>query len=321
MAETVLFVDDEENILHSLARLFADSDLRILRAGSGREALSLLRNENVAVLVTDNMMPGMRGVDLLSAAKELSPVTARVLMTAHADLPTAIDAINRGEVFRFVMKPWEDEELLRTVQEGLVRHRLVESVRTGDEATLLSLAQTIELKDPYTRGHCERVAGYAGMIASSLRLPESARREIKHGSWLHDCGKIGVPEAILNRCGPLEEKDFEVVKKHPGWGAEVARQARLSDVVVNIILYHHERYDGNGYPGGIARGDIPLEARIVAVADAFDAITTDRPYQTASSLEEAMGILGHGKGNRFDPAVVDAFLSLRQEICIGSSSS
>jgi putative two-component system response regulator len=312
--DAVLFVDDEENVLSALERLFMDSGLRILRAGSGEEALELVRRGPVAVVVSDNLMPGMRGVELLSKVRDLSPDTARVLLTGYADLPTAIDAINRGEVFRFHVKPWVDEEVVNTVEEGVRRYQLVRSLRQADEGTLRSIAQTIELKDPYTRGHCDRVAAYALRIAEALGLPETKLRSIRHGSWLHDCGKIGVPESILNLPGKLSEKEFEIVRKHPGWGAEVGRQARLPEDVIEIILYHHERYDGRGYPTGTRGDDIPLVARIVAVADVFDAMSTDRPYAKGYDREEAVRVMGVLRGAALDPALVDLFLaSLAEE--------
>jgi putative nucleotidyltransferase with HDIG domain len=307
--DAVLLVDDEANILNALARLFLDRDVRVLRAETGEEALGIVRREPVAVVVSDNLMPGMRGVELLSRVRDLSPDTVRVLLTGYADLSTAIEAINRGEVFRFHVKPWVDEEIVRTVEEGVRRYQLVRSLRDGDEATLRSIAQTIELKDPYTRGHCDRVAAFALKIAEALRLPEGTRRAIKHGSWLHDCGKIGVPEAILNFPGKLSAADFEVVKKHPGWGAEVGRQANLPGEVINIILYHHERFDGRGYPTGSKGTEIPLEARIVAVADIFDAMSTDRPYAKGYEQAEAIRVMGVLRGAALDPKLVDIFLA------------
>lgn len=309
MNDAILLVDDEENILNALERLFLDSDLRILRAGNGEKALEILRAEPVAVVVSDNLMPGMRGVELLSRVREFSPDTVRVLLTGYADLPTAIEAINRGEVFRFHVKPWVDEEIVRTVEEGVQRYKVVRSLRNADEATLRSIAQTIELKDPYTRGHCDRVASFALKIAGELHVSEAMERSIQHGSWLHDCGKIGVPEAILNLPGKLTEEQFEVVRKHPGWGAEVGRQANLPEEVINIILYHHERFDGRGYPTGAKGKEIPLEARIVAVADVFDAMSTDRPYATGYDRVEAMRVMGVLRGAALDPELVDIFLA------------
>ncbi|MEW6489456.1 MAG: response regulator, partial [Thermodesulfobacteriota bacterium] len=188
----MLFVDDESNILHSLRRLFRHEPLRVLQASSGEEALGLLRDHDVAVLVSDNRMPGMGGIELLARAGGASPDTVKILLTGYADLETALAAINRGEVFRFVTKPWEDGELKRAVAEAVERHRLARALRDADEGKLLSLAQAIELKDAYTRGHCDRVALYALRIVEGLALGDDLKCQIRYGSWLHDCGKIGV---------------------------------------------------------------------------------------------------------------------------------
>ena len=244
MSETVLFVDDEENILRSIERLFMDKDLTLRSVTNAKSALSVLQQEDVAVIVSDNMMPGMSGLDLLYQVRDISPSTVKVLMTAYADLGTAVEAINKSEIFRFVLKPWDNNELEWVVEESLARYRIIQALSRGTESTLLSLAQTIELKDPYTRGHCERVGEYAVAMARRLGFAESACHEIRHGCWLHDCGKIGVPREILNFRGPLDASQYATVKNHPAWGAEVARQGRLSKRVINIILHHHERFDG-----------------------------------------------------------------------------
>ena len=309
MDNAVLLVADEANVLDALARLFLDRDVRVLRAGNGEEALGIVRREPVAVVVSDNLLPGMHGIELLSRVRDFSPDTVRVLLTGSADLPAATEAIHRGEVFRFHEKPWVDEEIVLTVEEGVQRYQVVRSLRHGDEAALRSIAQTIELKDPYTRGHCDRMAALALRIAVAMRLPERTQRAIKLGSWLHDCGKIGVPEAILNFPGKLPAAEFEVIKKHPGWGADIGRQANLPEEVVNIILYHHERFDGRGYPSGAKGTEIPLEARIVAVADVFDAISTDRPYARGYEQAEAMRVIGVLRGAALDPQLVDIFLA------------
>jgi len=305
----VLFVGDDADALNALARLFLNRDVRVLRAGDGKEALGIVQREPVAVVVSDNLMPGMRGVELLSRVRDLSPDTVRVLLTETAGLPAAIEEITREEVFRIHGKPWVDEEIVRTVEEGLWRYRVVRSLRHGDEDALRSIAQMIELRDPYTRGHCDRMAAFALKIADGLSLPEEMRRAIRLGSWLHDCGKIGVPEAILNSPGRLSAADFEVVKKHPEWGAEVGRQANLPEEVINILLYHHERFDGRGYPTGAKGTEIPLEARIVAVADIYDAMSSDRPYAKGYEPEEVMRVMGVLRGADLDPDLVDIFLA------------
>ena len=311
--ERVLFVDDEDAILSAVERLFSDVGIPILRAGNAAEALGLFAREEIAVVVSDHMMPGMRGVDFLAHLKGVSPDTVKILMTAHADLTTAMDAINNGEVYRFIAKPWDNEKLIESVSLALNRYRMQKGVRQGDESMLRSLAQTIELKDPYTGGHCDRVAGYALSLGQALGLEEPVLREIKHGSWLHDCGKIGVPDAILNYAGPVSGADFEKIKNHPLWGAQVARQANLSDTAVNIILHHHEHFDGNGYPYGLAAGEIPIEARIVAVADVYDALASERPYRKAYPRQKAAEILKGMAESVLDPELVELFLSLHGE--------
>jgi putative two-component system response regulator len=310
MDEHILFVDDEDFILDIAASVFAEEGIEILTARSGEEALEKVRNHEIAVLVSDNHMPGMMGLDLLSKVKSLSPDTVKILMTGFADLETAIDAINRVEVFRFIVKPWENTQLVDLVKDALKRYRLIKSIIRGDEATMLSLVHALELKDPYTRGHSERVAQYALMMAQYLNLTTEIRFAIRHGSWLHDCGKIGVSENILNNEGPLDDAEIHIVRNHPMWGAEVARQARLSEVIVNIILSHHERYDGKGYPSGLKGDAIPIEARIVAVADIYDALTTKRPYRGAYTMDKAIEMLISMKGNVLDPELVDVFSRL-----------
>jgi putative nucleotidyltransferase with HDIG domain len=313
MNETILFVDDEENILNSVVRTFVDSDLTILTAPSAAQALELLKSKKIAVLVTDNMMPVMGGMELLELARDVSPDTVKIMMTAYTDLPTVIEAINRVEVFRFIVKPWDNQQLITTVNEGVNRYRLLDSLKHENEAVLYALAETIELKDPYTKGHCERVAHYALLIAAALKLPENVKDDLRFGSWLHDCGKIGVPEQILNAPRSLKTDEIATIRFHPEWGAEVARKARMSPVVINIIRNHHERFNGGGYPDNLAGERIPLEARIVAIADTYDALTSTRPYNEPRSRETAIEILSELKGKELDPRLTEIFLDILEK--------
>jgi putative nucleotidyltransferase with HDIG domain len=310
MAEEILFVDDEEYILDIASQIFAERGISILTAKNAVEALDILRNHEIAVLISDNHMPGMRGIDLLSRVKAISPDTVKILMTGFADLETALEAINKVEVFRFIVKPWENTQLVDLVEDAFERYRLIKSIIKGDENTMLSLVHALELKDSYTRGHSERVASYALSIAQYLGLAEEVLTAIRYASWLHDCGKIGVSENILNSEGPLDEAELHIIRNHPMWGADVARKARLSDIIVNTILSHHERYDGKGYPSGLQDGEIPFEARIISVADIYDALTTERPYRKAYTPERALEMLISMKGNVLDPQIVDCFSSV-----------
>jgi response regulator RpfG family c-di-GMP phosphodiesterase len=255
-------------------------------------------------------MPGMNGLELLARVKEVSPHTVKIMMTGNADLPTTLSAINNGEVFRFVVKPWKDAEMVKAVKDGIRRFRILQSLKREDEFVLHSLAQTIELKDPSTKGHCDRVATLALQLAVLLGLNETVQEQIKYGSWLHDCGKIGIPEAILNANRRLTQEEFALVKNHSLWGCTVVRKANLSETVQNIVLYHHERYDGHGYPSGLKGRNIPLEARVVAVADVYDALSVDRPYRKKLSPEQILATITNMRGTQLDPEIVDALFAV-----------
>jgi len=310
MAAEILFVDDSRLALQMSKDLFLSKGITILTAGDAAEAIELFKLHEIAVVVSDNHMPGMSGLDFLTELRTISPDTVKVLISAFVDLPTALAAINNSEVFRYLLKPWKDEEILNVVKEGLRRYRLVHSIRREDESVLRSLAQTIELKDPSTKGHCDRVAVFALMIAEAMGIPKETQRQIKYGSWLHDCGKIGVSEFILNSTTRLTDLEFETMKMHTYWGADVAEKAHLSDVARNIIHQHHERYDGTGYPSGLSGEAIPIETRIVSVADIYDALTMDRPYRKGYPCAEARDMIRALSGSSLDPKVVTVFLAV-----------
>lgn len=306
---TLLVVDDEPAILTAVRRLFHDEQIIVTTAESGAEALAILQDQEVAVILTDNCMPRMTGLELLAEVKKISPNTMRLMMTGNADLQVAIKAINEGEVYRFIVKPWQNQELIAMVMAALNRYQLAEALQSSDERTLRSLAQTIELKDVYTRGHCDRVAQYALLLADALGLSHGRQKLIRHGCWLHDCGKIGIPGSILNKEGRLTEAEFDLVKKHPLWGLKVAEEADLDPVILEIIACHHERLDGRGYPHGLGGEEIGLEARITAIADVYDALTTDRAYRRRFSHAKAVEIMTAERGNSFAADLLDLFIA------------
>ena len=309
----VLFVDDERGVLHSLKRLFAGIVPRIGLAGGVAEAIDFMKETEVSVIVSDYMMPGMNGIEFLQLAKMAHPEAVRILLTAHGDMSVAMDAINKGEVYKFVTKPWDDAEIKSVVLEATGRYSLVRSLKNAEEKTLYSLAKLIELRDPSTAGHCDRVADYALCLAEAMNLSDAEKKWLKYGGWLHDCGKIGVPDGVLNKNGPLAPREFDVMKQHSARGAEVARLAGLPGAVVNIILNHHERWDGTGYPRGLKGEQIPLDARIVSVADVYDALTSDRPYRPRFPVPEAIQILKMMSGACLDPGLTGIFLRAREQ--------
>lgn len=312
----ILFVDDEQKDFAEMDRICAEKKIALRKASGAEEALKLLSAEHIDIIFSANLMLHMTGLQLLELVKNRYPGTLRILMTPRADIFMELDAINQCELFHIIAKPLMDHVLIKAVTDAVKRLKIAGLLKqaAADEAKLLDLAQSIELKDPFTTGHCERVGKYAVVIASTLNLTQEMKRQIKHGGWLHDCGKIDLPAILLNFEGTLNENQFRVVELHTRWGADIARQAELSESVANIILYHHENFDGTGYPKGLTGAAIPLQARIVSVAEVYDVITSDRPYRKALSHEEAISIMSNLKGKQFDPEICDAFLKTIEKL-------
>jgi len=306
---TVLFVGHKDYLLTSIDRIFTGSHIRFLKAINAREALDIIHREEIAVVVSENHLSGMKGIDLITKVNTISPATLKILITTDADMMTAVNAINKGIVSRVIIKPWEGEDLFENVSEVVIQYHVSRALKSENKATLLSIAQAVELKDVYTLGHCERVTMYALLLAHAYGISPAKKKDIRYGSSLHDFGKINIPDSILNKKGPLSDDEYSTIKNHPGWGANVARHIKLSRQIVNIILYHHERYDRKGYPHGIRGTDIPLETRIVTTADIYDALTSYRPYRGKYSEEEAIDILKSMKGTVLDPELLDLFLN------------
>ena len=318
MIPSILILDREAKIVEALSPLFAEEDILLHRVEDLKEAMEIVQREMVVTIVLGDVISPLEIPRVLMRLKSVAPYAVKILLVHSAELSQSVPALNSGEIFRLIVRPWDPAMLRETIKDALYRHEVVLALKAADEATLRSLGQAIELKDPYTKGHCDRVAGFALLIGKALHLPPDQLTDLRHGSWLHDCGKIGVPENILNFQGELDHPDFEVLKMHPTWGAEVARQANLQSGVIKTILHHHERYDGLGYPAGLKGEDIPLVARIVTVADVYDAITTRRPYrEQVYSLNEAMGIIISMAGTFLDPDLVRIFLSRINDSNIG----
>jgi putative nucleotidyltransferase with HDIG domain len=318
-------VDDEPHLRRVLVRLMLGEGYECRQAASGTEALALLEAEPAHVVLSDLRMPGMDGTELLRHVRERWPDTAVIMITAVADVDAAVACLSMGAM-AYLSKPFHIEEVRASVRSALERRRLVienreyqqrleervaEQARRLEDlflASMESLAEVLEIKDPYTHGHSVRVAHYASAIARELGFEDGKLRDVKLGSRLHDIGKIGVREAVLNKPGPLTDEEYRHVMTHPEIGARLlAPLLRDAPSVLNIVRSHHERYDGKGIPDGIAGENIPLEARIAAVADSFDAMTSARPYRSGLSMEATLDELRRFSGIQFDPTCVAAF--------------
>jgi putative two-component system response regulator len=263
----------------------------VLTAADGVAAQDLMTTTTPDLVLCDVQMPEMSGLELCQALKQvertrLLPV---VLITGHADRENRILAIEAG-ADDFIAKPFDILELRARIR-SLIRLKSYTDELESAESILLSLALTVEARDPYTHGHCERLAAYAVGIGRALGLENEQLKALHRGGYLHDVGKIGVPDAILNKRATLTPDEFELMSSHTSIGERLCGTLRSLAQVRPIIRSHHERLDGSGYPDGLKGSDVPLLAQIIAIVDAYDAMTTDRPYRTAQSPEYAIAEL------------------------------
>ena len=329
MAEpaTCLIVDDEPRLRQVLLHLMKADGFHCLDAGNGVEALELLGREQVTLLMTDMQMPRMSGIELLREVRSRYPDVAVVMITGDSDVETAVGALSMGAM-DYIIKPFQLEEVRARVKQALEKRRLIldnrdyqtrleERVKAQQHrleelfvAGIQSLSEALEAKDPYTRGHSVRVASYASCIAREFGLGKDLIRQIELGGHVHDIGKIGVREEVLNKSGALTPEEYEHIMTHPVIGWRILAPL-LGDAprALNIVRWHHERFDGKGLPDRLVGQGIPLEARIVAAADTLDAITSDRPYRASEkTMSMAVAELVRNKGSQFDPDVVDAIV-------------
>ncbi len=337
--ERLLVVDDEAPILHALQRTFEAAGYEVCACADPAEALDRLREKPYQVLSADYMMPGMTGAEFLAQARLLQPETVRILLTAAHDFSAAVDAINNGEIFRILAKPWNRVELLGTVRQAFDTYALREKNRQltaivqSQNAELASLNKGLErlveqrttnlldgmvavldYRDTETQWHSRRVSRFTRRIAEQLGIRDAHElRTIEMGALLHDIGKIGVRDAVLLKPGPLDQDEWVEMREHPrlGW-ALLQRIEFLRDASV-IVLQHQERYDGRGYPAGLRGEQIVIGARLFAVADTYDAITSDRPYRKAQSHDAAIAEMRRVSGTQLDPSAVTAFCALPED--------
>jgi putative nucleotidyltransferase with HDIG domain len=351
---TVLFVDDEVNILKALQRLLRNEPIEILTASTPSEAFELIEHAEPQVIVSDQRMPEMSGVDFLASVRDRHHDVVRMMLTGYTDMTIAVEAINKGEIYRLITKPWNDEELKATLRQAFdhydlkaeikrlnsvtreqnfklqdmnknleekVRERTKQlddknsELRTAYIQTIRALAEAIDAKDAYTRGHSERVAVYASRIARQMSLRKELIERVYFAGLLHDVGKIGVPDAIITKPDRLDEDEYREIMKHPEIGAKILEPVEFLRSVVPCVRHHHEWYDGcnRGYPDRLAGDQIPLPSRVIVVADTVEAMTSDRPYRKALSIDIVISELHKYSGTQFDPVVVDAFLRLLED--------
>jgi putative two-component system response regulator len=304
----ILLVEDNPDMgaaLATILRLFGHS---VSIAGSGRAALALIARQPPDLVILDVRLPDADGYALCAALKH-DPATASlpvILVTVDGRRAAALCGIE-AEADDYLPKPVDVDRLEARVR-ALLRAKRRNDQYERAEDVIFALARTVEAKDAYTEGHLQRMARYATALAERLGLRGPALTAVRYGALLHDIGKVGVEEAIIRKCGPLTPDEAAQMREHPIIGERIVAPLRLGAAIGPIVRHHHEHWDGSGYPDGLAGEAIPLGARIVAVADAFDAMTSQRPYNRVLSLDEAVEHLRAGAGSMLDPSLVELFL-------------
>jgi cyclic di-GMP phosphodiesterase len=326
----VLIVDDEPQLRRVLSRLMLSDGFEVDEATNGKEALAALQRRPATRVLSDLYMPELDGLGLLKETRAQHPDTAVIMITAVTDVSTAVHCLSLGAM-DYITKPFHLEEVRARVRQALERRRLLLENKDYQErleervaqqahrleqlflASVQSLADALEVKDKYTHGHSMRVAMYSVAIAQRLGL-EDAIQDIELGGRVHDIGKIGVQEAVLNKAGALTDEEYKHVMTHPMVGWRILQPLlREMPRALNIVRSHHERFDGRGIPDGLAGEQIPIEARIAAVADTFDAMTSARPYRPGLAIDAAIAEIKRCSGTQLCPQVTAAFLALVEE--------
>ncbi len=330
LQEKILFVDDDTSVLDGIRRALRNS-FSIETALGGEAGLEALADRGpFAVVVSDLKMPKMDGVEFLSRVREHYPDTVRMVLTGYAELELAVNAVNKGHIFRFLTKPCDKDCLGTALQSGLDQFRMLRSsrelevmkrIKQGLEGTLLAFTHLLESRDPYTAGHMHRVAKIAIRIATKLGLEENTIQGLYYAALVHDIGKVAVPAGILNKPGQLGEAEHALIRTHPEVGWEVFSNIDMPWPVARIILEHHERIDGTGYPHGLKGDEMLLESKILAVADVIDASMSHRPYRQALGKQRTIDILKTEWNGRLDRQVVEKGLEVLEEGLEGYESS
>jgi putative nucleotidyltransferase with HDIG domain len=345
-AERILIVDDEEAIREIVYSMLTMAGFRCQQAGSGSEALAILASgEDFELMLSDLMMAGMDGIALLERTKERFPDMPVVMVTAVHDISVALAAIRNG-AYDYLLKPFEREQLMAIVHRALenrrlklenrayqtnletlvaarteelretnvqLRHTMLDLERSYD-ITLEALGDALDLKDAETEGHSKRVTAFTIAIARAMGLPGEKIRVIARGAFLHDIGKMAIPDSILRKPGALTQEEITIMKEHSYRGYQMLRKIPFLAEAAEIVYAHQERWDGTGYPRGLKGEQIVLGARMFALADTMDAIMSDRPYRAAQPFSAARDEIVRCSGRQFDPSLVSVFLSIPESI-------
>ena len=309
----ILLVDDEEDNLALLYRTLRGT-YNLEKTTSPLHALELLKEKDFELVISDHKMPEMDGVEFLKRVQLAKPETMRILLTAYSDANILIDAINYAKIYRYVKKPFNPDELQLIVSAALEYYqlkydndKLITDLKELFSGTIKAIMGALDAKDSFTSGRSKRITYYSIEIAKQLGMSSIDIGKVELAGMLHDIGMIGVSDEVLYKIDTLTQEEYDEIKKHITYSVKILEDIKQLKDVVEIIKYHHEKYDGTGYPYGAKGEDIPLGSRIIAVGDAFDSVVSNRIYRNKVSVEEALEEIKKGSGTQFDPVVVKAF--------------
>ncbi len=319
-AYKILCVDDETANTRLLERLFRDS-YEVFTASSGTEALELLSVHDVAVIISDQRMPGLAGIDFLKQAAEMRPQTVRIMLTGYTDAGTLVEAINSGVVYKYVTKPWANEELAATVKRSLQHYetmkaqrqlqlqneRLQESLKSTRDAFIEVLMQRLDAKNPLARGHAERVRDLSSAIGEAMNLERSEIEKLALAAYLHETPLTGLASETLDQHTDFSDRDYRFIESCFEDGLDLFERVRDLNEVASILRFQFEHFDGSGQPRGFAHEQIPLNSRILSVANAFDSLTGGAKQ---ASSDEALQRIAANAGRHYDPDVVSALCTI-----------
>ena len=320
----IIAVDDEEGIVDSLSIFLKRSGYDFTGVTSPIEAIERVRNEHFDLMILDFIMTPFHGDQVVEEIRKLNKDLYILLLTGHKDLAPPLETIKRLDIQGYCEKSDKFDQLLLLIESGIksiaqmnqikkINAELVETNKKLEKAYLdniETLRFTVEAKDTYTRGHSDRVSEYSVLIGKKLGLSEEDLKTLRVGGLFHDIGKIGVPDNILLKESKLTDEEYNEIKKHPSIGAHILSSATIFQDIIPIVKHHHERYDGNGYPDHLKGEDIPYLARIAAVADSFDAMTSKRTYRDSLPIDVVISEFKRCKGTQFDPNLADLFLDI-----------
>ncbi len=309
--QKILLVEDDAPLLDVMRCLLEAEGYEVCPAINGKQALDLFINNRPDLVVSDIMMPEMNGYELLEAVRIMPEgITVPFLFLSARTERTDVDRARSLGVDDYLFKPFEAPELINAVRARLNRRRIVElfDTRAAHLQTVIMLANVIETRDPYTAGHLERVRRLALNLAFALNWNTEDIAILEFGAILHDIGKIVVPSQVLKKTGPLTKEEWVLMRQHPEIGAKMLEGVDHLKAAVPYVLHHHEWWNGSGYPEGMKGEKIPREGRLLAIVDAFDAMTTNRPYHSSMPVADALDELARYRGIYFDPEMVDAFI-------------